>query len=202
MFRALVLCLSATIALVSAGKCPTKVSIQTGLDLNKYSGAWYSAARFKGAAFENGQCEKVFYKVTDASKGSLEVLNTQYNAELDTIDYVKGTAACASGTCAITFRPGNVGSLSVIETDYKTYSVVYACTEIAGKPDPVWFASVLTRSKDPAQLDAYKSYGIGLLKRRVPGFPVDQMISTNQDNKCFYLKEKPSRDIFGGAKFE
>jgi lipocalin len=202
MFRALVLCLSATIALVSAGKCPTNVTIQKGLDLSKYTGAWYSVARIKNAPFENGQCEQTRYKLTDASKGTIEVLNSQYNAELDTIDYVKASATCAAGQCAITFRPGVVGSLSVLETDYKSYSVVYSCTEIQGKADPVWYAAILSRSKDVAQLDAYLSYGKGLLARKVPGFPVDQMLSTRQDNKCFYLKQKPSRDIFGGAKFE
>ena len=193
----LVLAVLGSIAAVSAG-CPKDVPRALDLDYSKYSGMWHSTARIKGAPYQTGNCEQVRYKLLDAKYGTISIFNSLYNPKLDTIDYVSTKANCTQGYCDISFFPGRSDRLDVLATDYTNYAVTYNCKDVEGKPE--FFASVLTRSREPAKLKYWTALGLSVLESAVPAFPIDNMLLNNHDaSKCFYLGQKRARNIFGPA---
>lgn len=93
--------------------------------------------------FEQGNCQQARYNLN--IDGTLGVYNTQFDEKKGRVNGQTGSAHCDGPACKVKFfwfAPE--GDYRVLATDYKNYSVVYACSDLFGlaKSEAVW---ILTR---------------------------------------------------------
>ena len=114
-----------------------------------YMGRWYEFARSKNIPFERGTCITADYSLPDPDKGKVDVTNTQYISETQTLDSVQGEAYCSkfeSGQCGVKFnffQP--YGNYHIVDTDYTSYSIVYSCSNFVAGALCVEFLWILSR---------------------------------------------------------
>jgi len=101
--------------------------------VTQYTGTWYEIARDKSIKFETGDCVSAKYSLR--ADGKLDVLNTEVRPD-GTVNAIKGEAYCdadGSANCHVKFSKYQPwGDYRVLDTDYKTYSIVYSCSSILG----------------------------------------------------------------------
>ena len=103
-----------------------------------YMGTWYEQNHVKGQFFEpdDSVCVEAVYSGLQAD-GHFTVSNTLQDAQFDKRTGVVGSGYCpdATGHCFVHFggpQPKK-SNYKVIETDYKTYSIVYSCGLVSAK---------------------------------------------------------------------
>ncbi|CAL1544153.1 unnamed protein product [Lymnaea stagnalis] len=165
---------------MSLGKCPD-IPIKEDLDLNQYLGKWYSYENFD-APFQFGlSCITANYSIRP--DGNIKVLNGGVKklkifgrTVMRTPTNIEGEARIVNSDrpagLAVKF-PGqpdmgdnNKANYNIISTDYRTYSLVYSCSQPTLLPVKVEFVWILTRERGvrPDNINALKTnlrvYGV------------------------------------------
>jgi len=113
------------------GPCP-KVTTQSTLDLKSYLGTWYEIYAFP-TTFEGGRCTRAQY--TQKDNGHVNILNRSITNNKTIM--ATGDAFCpdpknAPAKFLVQFAKGAPYShYWVVDTDYKTYSLIYSCEDVA-----------------------------------------------------------------------
>ena len=109
------------------GQC-SEPQLKENFDATSYTGRWYEIQRDNGQAQEAGyDCQNAVYSLQD--DGTLALKNSMYNIQTQDYQFVTGTAECNGAHCAVKIF-GNKGDYRVLDTDYQTYSLVYACSNV------------------------------------------------------------------------
>jgi apolipoprotein D and lipocalin family protein len=110
----------------SFGWCPS-VNVQDGFDIERYLGLWHEEVRDKDLVYGSGTCNTVeYYK---DQQNDIKFTNKKFiNGRANTIP---GSLRCErfGGQCEINFfglSPSR--DYKIIQTDYRSFSVVYSCT--------------------------------------------------------------------------
>jgi apolipoprotein D and lipocalin family protein len=111
------------------GGCPD-VSVVQNFNLTQYLGQWYEIVRTADMPFEHGTCDQAHYSLLPS--GRVNVTNTEIdNGKLSV---AHGEAYCdndGSANCHVRFsRFSPWGGYQVLDTDYKSYTVILSCSSI------------------------------------------------------------------------
>ncbi|KAJ8310337.1 hypothetical protein KUTeg_012202 [Tegillarca granosa] len=144
----------------SFGGCPT-VQIQPTFDLNAYLGDWYEIVKFP-ASFENGQtCAKAHYDLKP--DGHINITNTgkgPHGEKIMANGEAKLVATDGSAKLQLRFAAGTPwGNYWVLDTDYKTYTLIYSCTNMIGISH-IEFAWILSRQRTLDQAIMTRLYAL------------------------------------------
>ena len=122
---------------ISGGKCPTVEYIKN-FDASSYSGKWYEQVRDRMNVYTlNSDC--VTKEFALKSNGDVDLYLRAYYGPL--LDYkgINGTMyQCKEGspttfTCMATMGSSTERSpFNILDTDYKSYDIVYYCKDLAG----------------------------------------------------------------------
>ena len=130
------------------GKCPATYETKQNFDLASYVGDWYQLARDKAVLYGRGECSTATYVPDVQRPDEAFVLNQQRKTKTDETKefpiFGKVKPTGESGRFELTFSTVFAkGTYDVLETDYKTYSVVYTCGTVAGfiTTERVWILS-------------------------------------------------------------
>uniref|UniRef100_A0A8C2XF44 Apolipoprotein D n=1 Tax=Cyclopterus lumpus TaxID=8103 RepID=A0A8C2XF44_CYCLU len=108
------------------GRCP-QPSVQEDFDVTKYMGTWYEIEKLP-AVFERGKCNQATYSLRP--DGTVKVLNAELlsNGKRNTIQGVaKVKDSSKPAILGVSFFKD--GPYWVLSTDYRSYSLVYSCTD-------------------------------------------------------------------------
>ncbi|KAL4221082.1 hypothetical protein ACF0H5_019344 [Mactra antiquata] len=165
----------------SLGKCP-KVNVQQNFDINQYMGRWYEMQRFFAIFQISSDCVSADYQLQDS--GLVRVNNTGYSKLKRGYTTAIGTAKIMDpnepAKLGVKFFDGQpYGDYWVLSTDYKTYSVVWSCSEVFFRTFNTQFAWILTR--DPAGIsDSKRDELIKMMEDY--GIKTKHFSRTNQSN--------------------
>merc|ERR1711976_240215 len=147
---------------VGLGGCPKGVTVQEGFDVSKYMGRWYEIERIPTIYQVDQYCNSATYTLQD--DGHVGVINAGLDKNGAEISIV-GDAVCPNekepAKCGVRFFEDQpYGNYWVIDTDYKTYSLVYSCQEVSGlaSAQSAWILS-RERTLDEATVQRLKSLG-------------------------------------------
>ncbi|XP_044746729.1 apolipoprotein D-like [Coccinella septempunctata] len=145
------------------GKCPEIDSVQKNFDLNKYTGRWFEAEKYF-ANFELGK-KCIFADYSLFENGTMKVLNQDININTHKKSSIEGNARPAGddkeGKLLVNFPRRGVrvdAPYWVLETDYDSYAVVWACSEYPMVSTK--YAWILTRKRDPSEETLKKAYQV------------------------------------------
>ena len=161
-------------------------------DAQNYMGIWYEQTHTKGQWFEgdNITCAQAQYSGLQAD-GHFTVSNTNQDDVFGARTGVTGQGYCPSndGLCFVHFggpQPKH-SNYKVVDTDYKTYSLVYACGPLKSY---LWFLTRETICSD----ELYNSM-LATAKVKLPNFNFKNLNTRNyQGPKCTY--ESPIASFF------
>ena len=166
-------------------KCDTPAKIPN-FDGAAYMGTWYEQSHVKGQFFQpdDSTCVEAQYSDLQAD-GHFVVYNTMQDAKFDPRTGIKGTGYCPNGDghCFVSFfgPTPTRSNYEVVETDYKTYSIVYSCGPLKS------FLWLLTRT--PVASDALYNQMLTTAKAKLPNFDFSNMNGRDiQGSKCSYSK--------------
>ncbi|XP_049791358.1 uncharacterized protein LOC126198795 [Schistocerca nitens] len=180
----------------------------TEFDTSKYQGVWYEIARLGEAPFEEGgQCITAEYTV--AGENNVTVHNRLFSTAAEAFNDIIGWAEWddpESGEAKFTVHYPGVpvtGPYWVLDTDYDSYSIVWACREptdeISNITENSW---VLSRS---AQLTAEQQQqvndrleALGLTRSRYTDTPQDPQQCTVRVSTC----DKPAVSQFDTSQYQ
>jgi len=136
----------------SFGLCQT-LKYETEIkDLKPYLGKWYEIIRSKTTPFEKGNCATAEYSINE--KGNIKIENTENRQHLVTKAHGVGKLTNDNNRLKLFFDDSIwnyffPGDYRIVKTDFKTYSIVYSCSQyLFMKFELVW---VLVR--DPHKLE-------------------------------------------------
>ena len=185
------LSIAALVNATSASGCPD-VPVQADFDPVSYTGRWFTISRNKNSPFEWwGQCETADYTLKD--DGDIKVVNRGWFWWGAGYATAVGNANCPNGEakCHVDFtgkesrRTGAV-NYEVLFTDYKDYSVVYACQEDFGLVtiEDVWIlARQNSLSSDMIQELEAKTNAI------LPNYDFASKNNIEKQDNCEYTSE-------------
>ena len=151
-----------------------------------YMGTWYEQQHVMGQFFQpdDSTCVQAQYTNLQAD-GHFTVSNTLQDVNFGARTGVVGTGYCpdATGHCFVKFygpMPKN-SNYKVVDTDYKTYSIVYSCGITKS------FLWLLTR--EPVVSDTLYNQMVATAKKNLPNFDFSRMDARDyQGPKCSYAK--------------
>ena len=171
-------------ARIVPGQC-TEPELKDNFEATSYIGRWFEIQRDNGQTQEAGyECQNAIISLQD--DGLLALKNSMYNIETKDFQFVTGTAACTGAHCAVTIF-GNKGDYRVLDTDYESYSLVYACSNVdeSNKKVAAWILSRETSLPQETQ-DSLLS----TLAERVPDYnQAEWLRSPIQGEACVYDHE-------------
>ena len=158
-------------------------------DASRYMGTWYNIQHSHGAAFQpdNFDCTQAVYSNLDQDAGTFEVYNSSTVGFLPRTG-VHGNATCAgtpTGQCIVSFfgQQFDHANYLVVDTDYDTYSMVYAC-----EPDDMQFLWILSRTPkmDQDLLDRLNAEAM----EKLPNYDWSIVRHDKQGDGCRYLESE------------
>ncbi|CAH2243005.1 jg19448 [Pararge aegeria aegeria] len=170
------------------GQCDQNLPVVTNFNAVEYQGLWHNIESYP-TQNARGTCGNARYTLRD---GVVEVFNTQViDQKLDTISGTASLVATTDGSAKLIVRFPAGPSFTeapywVLDTDYRTYSLVYTCINISTERRRVssW---KLSRTK---QLTAAAATAIDRVVRTVPVLDDQYYVKSDQsDEKCFYYPE-------------
>ena len=161
-----------------------------------YMGIWYEQQHVSGQFFEPDNSTCVQAKYSNLVKdGHFVVENTLQDVNFGPRTGITGSGYCpdASGQCFVSFGPSLEGeaenkrpNYNVIDTDYNTYAVVYACGLLH---DFLW---LLTR--EPTCSDKLYNKMIASATAKLPHYDFSGLAPREyQGPKCSYMS---NNDVF------
>ncbi|CAL8111172.1 unnamed protein product [Orchesella dallaii] len=134
------------------GGCPTKRVVED-FDATAYLGRWYEIEKYYAVFEADGVCIQAYY--SDQGNSTIGVMNTQINRKTRRMRSIQGTAKFTESetTAKLGVRFPSVPLVGdapywVLETDYKNYSIVWSCNDLAVVNfQIVWF---LAREREPS----------------------------------------------------
>ena len=159
----------------------------TDFNAELYMGTWFEQVHTVGSAFQSSTdvCGQAIYSdLTDDGHFSI------YNSAQKTLDKprsgVHGDGYCpdSTGGCYVHFYgPGkDRPNYTVIDTDYSTYTVVYACSI---RQENVW---LITR--DAVMSDELHQQMLDIVSSKLPTFDQTRFNHVNvQGSECAYVSE-------------
>ncbi|CAH4038096.1 unnamed protein product [Pieris brassicae] len=177
---------------VFRGQCDESIKVMLNFTAELYGGLWYNIESYPSPN-QQGSCRNARYSLAD--DGTVDVFNTQViGEELLTINGVATVSNDGSARLRVSFPiPGtNRTTLTdywVLSTDYKSYAIVYSCTNLNEDERSVYVWK-LSRTKElPAEADTE----FDVVSKDIP--VINQMyLEKDNQNKtaCFYYpKERP-----------
>merc|ERR1719430_367174 len=170
--------------LPTVGKCPSKPSTINPFNVTEYLGRWYEQRRLPTFFQLNMECVVADYGEMPDKPGNISVHNMGTGEDGDSVD-ILGYAYVPNpnfpGELLVKFPASPEGDYWILDTDYKTYSVVYTCQDIFGvlKLDFAW---ILSREKN---LDAdILEKATNILKES--GVDTGRLKDTRQNQDCEY----------------
>jgi len=145
------------------GSCP-RFNVVKNFDIHKYLGTWYEYSNYFARFQAFGDCVKAEYSDETQPDGTpqIGVIN-------QSVSQLTGNSSAATGEAVLAepnnpekpaklivnfdrqpvFTRSTTANYNVIDTDYKSYSIVYTCKEEQSvKKELLW---ILTRERNPPQ---------------------------------------------------
>lgn len=150
-------------------------------------GTWYEIDHVKHQAFQSDSWVCTQAQYTNLKEdGTFDIYNSSQGKRFGKRFGVKGDGHCpdATGHCYVGFFGQDVDEPNylVVDTDYTTYSVVYACDFGFTY---LWFLS-RTPTVDDEQMDRYNE----IARANLPNFNFDKMADLDiQNDQCRYARE-------------
>ncbi|XP_049786988.1 uncharacterized protein LOC126190534 [Schistocerca cancellata] len=183
-------------------------SAVTEFDTSKYQGVWYEIARLGEAPFEEGgQCVTAEYTV--AGDNNVTVHNRLFSTAAGTFNDIIGWAELDdpdSGEAKMTVHfPGVpvTGPYWVLDTDYDSYSIVWACREPTDETSNItensWILSRSTQlTAEQEQQVNDRLEALGLPRSRYTDTPQDPQQCTVRVSTC----DKPVVTEFDTSQYQ
>ncbi|XP_063831228.1 uncharacterized protein LOC135080516 [Ostrinia nubilalis] len=175
------------------GPCPDIPAV-ANFNLQMYLGQWYEVQRYPQPN-QRGKCNRARY--SELSDTSFNVYNYQVMDRL--LNSISGYATISSsdGSGALTVNLGanRVGTLSVLDTDYSSYALLYNCRNLTNGDRQVasWKLSRTRTLSDASNV------AINALIATTQGLNQDYYFDTDQSEEtCFYV---PSVDLNRAPRF-
>ena len=165
--------------------CDTVEPLTEPFDAAAYMGTWYEIQHSAGAPFQpdSFDCATALYSDLDPETASFTVYNSSTVGPSPRFG-VTGTASCAdtpNGQCIVSFfgQVFDEPNYLVMDTDYETYSMVYAC-----EPNSIAFLWILSRTPtlDQATLDSLNAQAM----ERLPNYDWNIATTDRQGGRCKY----------------
>jgi len=153
-------CWMANAQVETDGSCPS-FTVKKNFDRTKYTGRWYEHSKNPTVFEQGGSCNVANYEdLTANGKVVIGVLNQRVDGN-NGWKYAKGNATLGEpdnadkpGKLIVNFydppskRVSEVTNYNVLDTDYTTYTIVYACSP-RGQGKKAEFLWILTRQRTP-----------------------------------------------------
>ena len=160
-------------------------------DAPRYMGNWFEIMHTKDEGFQpnSWKCNQATYTDLD-SEGNFKVYNSS-QAFIGPRFGVHGDAKCPAetgpGQCFVKFflQPYDTPNYQIIDTDYETYSIIYACHANSAK-NFLWIMS-----RTPTMDQAVLKQALVTATLNLPNFNFDNLITDVQgeENGCSYAKD-------------
>ena len=157
----------------------------TDFNAAAYMGVWYEQNHTRDQIFQSNTdvCTTAnYHDLTD--EGHFVVDNTGQDENFGARKGITGDVYCPdkTGHCYVTFyTQPRIPNYIVVETDYESYSIVYAC---GGLESVLW---LLTR--DPVPSDDLYNYMLATAAEKVPHYDLSRLNTRDyQGPKCSYAK--------------
>ncbi|XP_071751516.1 apolipoprotein D-like [Centroberyx gerrardi] len=127
------------------GSCPT-ASVEKDFNITEYMGTWYEIEKLP-AVFERGKCVQATYSLL--SDGTVSVRNAELlsNGKINSIEGVARVKDPSQpAILAVSFFKGIEDPYWVLSTDYRSYALVYSCSNYLGLFH-IDFAWILARTR-------------------------------------------------------
>ncbi|XP_045533460.1 uncharacterized protein LOC123720756 isoform X1 [Pieris brassicae] len=163
------------------GQCDLDIPVVENFNATEYLGRWRLIESYP-AEQQTGTCNEAYYSA--GSGNTIEVVNSQVVG--DELNSVTGTAEVESnGKLKVTFpNSPDPAYITIINTDYKSYSLVYSCTNLPDNKQRI-FSWKLSRTKSLTE-DATESINTIMNNIRVLNNKYFQKVDQS-DIACFYL---------------
>ena len=166
--------------------CDSPAPLQN-FNATAYMGTWYEQQHVKGQFFQpdDSGCVQAIYSGLNTDNGKFTVSNTLQDAKFGARSGVTGTGICSdkTGHCKVGFygpMPMTPNYL-IVDTDYKSYSVVYSCG---------WFSNSLWLiTREPVVSQQLYDRMVNVTKAQLPTFDWSTMAPRDyQGSKCSYVQ--------------
>ncbi|XP_063387670.1 uncharacterized protein LOC134673601 [Cydia fagiglandana] len=185
-------------AIVLPGTCPT-VSGVANFNPTNYLGHWYDVTRYPIES-QFGTCPRAEYSLVD---GVITIRNTMVvNETLRAQDAIARLSSAGTGLLSVTIVLENgeetVQTTYILDTDYISYSLVYACRNLGDGTSRV-YSWILSRTPT---LTVEANNAINTIISNTQGLLGDYyQTQTHTDQDCFYVPEPVSGEsvLFPGS---
>ena len=175
--------------------CDSVPGLPFTFEADRYMGNWYEIYHSKGEGFQpdSWTCSQASYTDLDTEAGTFKVYNSGEGRFYGPRFGVHGDAMCPSdtsefgeGQCFVKFftQPFyDTPNYQIIDTDYESYSIIYACHE-----DDMQYLWLMSRTPELSD-ELYESM-MDKARTALPNYDFDQLIKDDQAlEKCKYITD-------------